>query len=180
MKRLPLWCAVPGGVLAGHAVAYLVAYPHDAARASLLISTGHGYLRHAVLIAVLGGAVALTLAVARGAATMWRRASVLICSIQVVTFIGVELLERIASGAPVSGVSRIAVIGVLVQVAMGVLVALFLRLAHRAGRSIARAFAETIRNARETATTVSLALSALCTRWAAGALRPRAPPAPSR
>src|SRR5438874_9860877 len=138
MKRLPLWLSVPGGVLAAHAVAYLIAFRDTGQRRAILVATGHGYLRHAALVVIVGGAVARTLSAARGLDARWWDAALRVAALQTGAFIGVEMLERVAVGlGPLSGLARIGLIGSGVQLVMAALVAAVLKIANRAGRTIA-------------------------------------------
>jgi hypothetical protein len=140
--RLPLWCAVPAGVISAHAIGYFIAYRNAQYRADILAATGHGYLGHAALIAILSGTIAVSIAVARGIrdakATRWWDAAVRIALLQAAAFFGVEILERIAAGVgPMAGMSRVFVIGAAVQLGVGAIVAGVLALFERAGRTIA-------------------------------------------
>jgi hypothetical protein len=142
MKRLPLWCSVPAGVLAAHAIGYVLAYRNALHRESVLSATGHGYVRQAAVVAVVGAAVAVSTSVARGVRdakrTRWWDAAVRISVLQAAAFFGVEVLERIAADvSPLAGMSRVLVIGAAVQIAMGAVVALVLALLEGAGRTIA-------------------------------------------
>ncbi len=140
--RLPLWCAVPAGVFAAHAIGYVIAYRDAQYRADVLASTGHGYFGHAVIVAVITGALAVSVAVARGLRderrTHWWDAALRIAIVQTAAFFGVEILERIAAGLhPLTGMVHVAFVGAVVQVLMGGLVAALLVLFERAGRTIA-------------------------------------------
>jgi hypothetical protein len=143
----------PRGCTRAHAVAYLIAYPDEQRRTTLLALTGHTYLRHASIVAVVAAAAALTLSVARGLRNekteRWWGAIPRISALQIGAFVSVEMLERVAVGLrPTSGLGRIAVIGVAVQFSMGVIVATVLALARRAGRTIADIAERELRPAR--------------------------------
>lgn len=141
-RRLPLWCAVPAGVLAAHAIGYYIAYRGAQYRADVLSATGHSYLGHAAVVATIAAAVAVSMSVARGVretrSTHWWDAALRISVLQTASFFFVEVLERIAAGVqPFSNMSRVIVIGTVVQVVMGALVAAVLYAFERAGRTIA-------------------------------------------
>jgi hypothetical protein len=118
-----------GGVLLGHWLAYALVIPSEQERAAVLDATGHGYLH---LADTVGWAVALvafacvTLGPLLGTSrplTGWSLA-VRLVTFQTVAFLAMEILERLASGAPVLGVVHggLIVAGLAVQalVALGV------------------------------------------------------------
>jgi len=153
MKRLPLWCAIPAGVLAAHAAGYLLAYRNGQYRADILAATGHGYLGHATLVATIGAAIAVSLAVARGIreaqATKWWDAALRMAGIQTVAFFAVEILERVAAGvSPFVGFAHILAVGTIVQLCIAAVVAGVLLLLERAGRTIATALRSVLPQAR--------------------------------
>jgi hypothetical protein len=143
---------VPAGVLAAHAIGYVIAYRDAQYRADVLASTGHGYFGHAVIVGVIAAAVAVSFAVARGLyddrRTRWRDAAVRIGTVQTAAFFGVEILERIAAGLdPFAGIVHVAFVGAVVQLFMGGMIAALLIAFERAGRTIA-AVAREERSAR--------------------------------
>jgi len=140
--RLPLWCSIPAGVLAAHAIGYFIVYRDARYRADVLAATGHGYLGHAVIVAVIAAAAAVSVAVARGVreerATRWWDAALRIAVVQTAAFFGVEVMERVAAGVrPFSGMGHVLLIGAIVQLFMGAVVASVLLAFERAGRTIA-------------------------------------------
>jgi hypothetical protein len=101
-----------GGVVAGHAVAYLAAIPSPAARHHVLAETGHGYWRVAVAAALgaslfAAGSVALR-HVRAGAEGRARRADVCrwlaprLAAVQVLVFLAAEATERVVAGVPLA------------------------------------------------------------------------------
>jgi len=153
--RLPLWCSIPAGVLAGHAIGYLIAFRNPQRRADILAATGHGYLGHAALIAIVAAAIAVSTSVARGVretkATRWWDAALRIAVLQTAAFVAVEVLERIAAGVqPFSGMARVLVVGTVVQALMGAIVACVLLAFERAGRTIAMVVRAEVRPASVT------------------------------
>ena len=176
-RRLPLWFSVPAGVLAAHAVAYLIAFPDASQRSAILAATGHGYVRNAGLVAIVGAAVALTLAAARGFETRWWDAALRVAALQTGAFIAVEMLERVAVGlGPFAGLARIALIGTFVQLAMAAVVATALKLANRAGRTIADVASQERRPIARFITTILVRTKALAARLDASFASARAPP----
>jgi hypothetical protein len=111
------------GVVVGHTVTYLVVLPHPHEREAVLRQTGHGYFSVLAMVAVLAGLFALGGVFLRGliAGGPVRRRPVslfarLAC-VQIVAFAGMEVTERLVTGAAVSELVRDQIIvGLLVQV----------------------------------------------------------------
>jgi hypothetical protein len=137
-----MWFAIPAGVLAAHAIGYVLAYRNAQYRADVLAATGHGYLGHIAIAAIIAGAIAVSAAVARGVrehhATRFWDATLRIAVVQLAAFFGVEVLERIAAGVPpFAGFAHVALIGAIVELLMGGAVAAVLIAFEGAGRTIA-------------------------------------------
>jgi hypothetical protein len=124
------------GIVAGHALTYWAVAPDSAERQALLASTGHAYWNAAVIVVALASAGALLSFLvrrARGAidglpepAARLDFAGRLIV-LQVLGFVAMEALERTAACRPVS-LSMLLdrgtlLLGIVVQVAVGVLLA---------------------------------------------------------
>jgi hypothetical protein len=145
------------GVVAGHWIAYLVAVPGADARATTLAETGHGYWLAAVAAAFVLGVASAAGTVARhvgrgirrerpaSATAGFRWFVVRLALLQTAIFVVQEILERVESGAPLSGLLRggFVAIGVVAQVSVAGLLALALtwigKLAEIAGRVLATA-----------------------------------------
>src|SRR5437764_13285533 len=98
-RFLPLAAAAAGVVLA-HAVDYALLYPDPAQRSHALAATGHSYWPAAVAVAVVLGACAVGLTIARGAC---QRAIPLpsiprLAAGQMALFATIEVVERVGAG----------------------------------------------------------------------------------
>jgi hypothetical protein len=153
LRGLPLVAVASGGVVLGHWLSYLLGLPSAHLRAEVLRATGHGYWQSGVEMAVALVVVALAAiavrqfraasAVGLPAVDGPGRVALRLAGIQVLGFSTLEMGERIAAGAPVSGMLQhhLFVLGLLVQVAVAAAVAVILFLFCRAVGVIARALA---------------------------------------
>jgi hypothetical protein len=143
------------GAVVGHTLAYAVAVPEAGARVALLGATGHTYWWAAT-------AAALVLGVASLVTTLVRhfRAGLLpgqpqpgeplgrlvarLAGFQIAIYLVQEVLERIEAGVPVQALveGRLLSVGILLQVAVAVVLALLLStvglVAEAAGRALRR------------------------------------------
>ena len=126
------------GLVLGHWVAYALGTPHAHAREELLHATGHGYLPYATQVALLAGAIGLVaLFFARFSHREGRGSfvfdAVVLAAVQSITFVAMEVGERLASGASLHDLAQgnLLAIGITVQVAMAVVGALVLRATDR-------------------------------------------------
>ena len=143
-----------GGVVAGHAVAYIAAIPSPAARHHVLAETGHGYWRVAVAAALgaslfAAGSIALRHARA-GAEGRARRADVCrwlaprLAAVQILLFLAAEATERVVAGVPLAECLHEGLLlwGPLAQVLVALLATVLLgwlaRAAALVGRLLAR------------------------------------------
>jgi hypothetical protein len=153
LRGLPLVAVASGGVVLGHWLSYLLGLPSAHLRAEVLRATGHGYWQSGVQLAVAVVVVALA-AIAvrqfRAASTVGisaeegpGRVALRLAGIQVLGFSALEVGERVAAGAPVSGMLQhhLFVLGLLVQVAVAAAIALVLFVFCRAVGAIAAALA---------------------------------------
>jgi hypothetical protein len=153
--RLPLPGVAAAGAVVGHTMAYAVAVPEAGARVALLGATGHTYWWAAT-------AAALVLGVASLVTTLVRhfRAGLLpgqpqpgeplgrlvarLAGFQIAIYLVQEVLERIEAGVPVQALveGRLLSVGILLQVAVAVVLALLLStvglVAEAAGRALRR------------------------------------------
>ncbi|HYH27897.1 MAG TPA: hypothetical protein VEA19_03855 [Actinomycetota bacterium] len=172
------------GSLAGHALAYAVAIRDPAHRSAHLWNSGHGYWRAAVW---LGWAVAFATIAwvfvkhVRGEGYTLRepvlRNAAVLTALQATGFLVLETSERLATGAPLTGLlhHRLALVGILAQIVIALLGALFLRWLAGAAAKLA----ELLRAARPSATvplTGSARDVALTLPPLAGAISVRGPP----
>lgn len=145
---LPLFAVAVLGLLVGHALAYVVAFPDPHHRDAVLLRTGHAYLPSAVELAIVlgaaGVATALGRALGRGAGPEPGFASLAIrlAGLQVVAFGGQEVAERLAAHAPIGGLLHdpVLAIGVATQLVVAVAGALVLRWLVRITAGIAATF----------------------------------------
>ena len=145
-RRLPLeLAAAAAGLVGGHIIAYQLSAPAAPIRQLLLAQTGHSYLPRAIAAAMALAAAAAVGAVFRGAIRGWRGAvdhfSFLatfrrLAVAQTVGFVILEVMERKAAGATLSGLVGVFPRGLAVQVAIAALAALALWLLDRAGASV--------------------------------------------
>ncbi|MEP7059643.1 MAG: hypothetical protein ABI828_02825 [Actinomycetota bacterium] len=135
-----------GGVLLGHSLTYALIHPGRVARDQLLASTGHSYLPAVNILAMV--AVFVTLGwLSLGRLTRpWstpsrRQLGGAIAGFQVGAFLAMEVLERLTSGAPLSGLSRggLLPLGVLIQVAVAFVVLIVVRFVLRVSDRVAAA-----------------------------------------
>ena len=139
------------GVLAGHGLAYLFVDPHDALRAAHLESTGHGWLGLGASATLVLGVMATGAFVASrlrpgmldGALASVRHLTLILAVSQVAIFLGIEVVERLFAGAPLTDLvgSPLGSIGVAVQVAVAIVAARAMRTLERASaaaRGLAR------------------------------------------
>lgn len=149
-SRMAVLAALAGTGLAawvaGHYLDYLLLAPDAAHRGHLLSLTGHGYLSSLTHLAIAGGLIGLFAAAglgwSRGAAgrgpSRWGGVAARLCALQVIAFVGVELTERLLSGAPFRGAGLVLALGVALQILTAALGTLLLRLVFVAAETIAR------------------------------------------
>ncbi len=136
------------GVLLGHWLAYTVAFPAAALRQQALEEAGHSYwlkaVRLAVVLAVAGLAVVVgrvardrSQPAAEGFATVSRR----LAAVQVAAFTGMEVVERLVTGAPLAHMldHQVFFLGLAAQVVVACAGALFLLWFGRAAASLVEA-----------------------------------------
>jgi hypothetical protein len=136
------WAPVAGtaaaGVLAGHRLAYIAGIPGAGHRSRILAQTGHSYWQLGVRSAALGVAVGLGAIVARrigersavraSRVERWSFIAVRLMALQVLGYAVMETAERLAAGAPLSGMlsHHLLVLGLAFQVLTAVVGALLL------------------------------------------------------
>lgn len=128
--RLWLGGVAAGGAALSHVLAFMVAAPDPVRRGRLLDETGHAAWPVIVSVALAALVVALArFAVGRihrsdrpPAGALWRLAAVRLMALQTLGFVGLEAVERLASGHALSRFLAEPV--VLIGVALQILVAL--------------------------------------------------------
>lgn len=118
------------GVAGAHVAAYVVAFPHAHERAEHLQATGHSYWPAAGVLAWTAAVGTIGLAIHAGhqRASGHRPGGDLsvgrLASFQLALFAGIEVVERLAAGAPLAELVHGArfFVGLVVQVAVAMLV----------------------------------------------------------
>lgn len=142
------------GVGIAHVLEYLALVPDQSSRARVLEDTGHHYLPSALGAAGFLALVALVVVfvaairhgagtsgpqrVAAGSSVAWAR---LLPVAQVLAFVAMEVGERVASGASLSDIGPVLVLGLPLQVLAGVAGGRLLATLARAGEHLGRALA---------------------------------------
>jgi hypothetical protein len=128
LRGLPLASISAAGVVLGHWLTYVFAVPDPQVRTEVLAASGHSYWLLAIKAAVVLGFVSLgtvfarhLAATARGEPTGADRLIALaarLTFVQLVAFTAMEVVERIAAGAPVAEMfgHHLFVLGLAVQI----------------------------------------------------------------
>lgn len=150
--------AAAAGIVGGHLLSYALVAPTASARHDLLAETGHGYLSKAVAVAVasaiLTGVAAVVVGAARGRSRTGRPVGLRslggrLAALQVSGFLGLEVLERLSSGAPMGDLAGpLLVAGIPVQVAVASIAAVVLALINRTVAAVVRALTRPTSQAR--------------------------------
>jgi hypothetical protein len=120
-----------GAVLLGHWLTYLA--ESSGGTDALLRQTGHGYLTPANEAGVVVALVALAVVFLGGLtgdaqeSPLFSRLAARLVAFQLFGFLAMEVLERITSGAPLSGLMDLLAVGVAIQILVALLVALLIR-----------------------------------------------------
>jgi hypothetical protein len=187
--RLPLTGVAVAGAVVGHMVAYVLAVPEPTVRVALLGATGHAYWTEAIAAAVVLGLASL-------AATLRRRfrAGLLsgrpqpsehvgrlagqLAGFQIAIYLVQEALERLEAGIPAHALldGRLLVIGVVVQTAIAVALAVLLAAASQMAEAAGRALRPPPRHGEPASLPVVDLVVAWPSRLLASGLGSRAPP----
>jgi hypothetical protein len=188
-QRLPLTGLAVAGAVVGHMVAYVLAVPQPTVRVALLGATGHAYWTAAIAAATVLGLASL-------ATTLGRRFRAGLVSappppdehpgrlagqlagFQVAIYLVQEAVERLEAGIPVHAlpVSRLLVIGVIVQTAIALALAVMLVAAGRVAEAAGRALRRPPRQPEPAGRPVAGLVAAWPSRLLAAGLGSRAPP----
>ena len=184
--RRSLWLpgVALGGVWTTHVVAYLLASPDPHERDALLGATGHGYLSIAgplaasVLIAGLVGFVVDRLRRSDGTSSVtFVELAARLIALQVLSFLGLEITERLVQGAPFGALFQpVVVIGVVLQVVSACVAAIVLFALGRAVELVLRARRGAPRRAPEPLPRPTIFVPVRRSVLAAGGRTPRGPP----
>jgi hypothetical protein len=187
--RLPLTGVAVAGAVVGHMVAYVVAVPSPTVRVALLGATGHAYWNAAIAAATVLGLASLVTTLGRRfrvgllserpppAEHVGRLAGQL-AGFQLAIYLIQETLERLEAGisphALVDG--RLLAIGVVVQSAIALVVAVLLAAAGRVAEAAGRALRPPARRAEPSGLPAVQVVGAWPSRLLAAGLGSRAPP----
>jgi hypothetical protein len=126
------------GLVLGHWLTYALDIPEPSVRAQVLSSTGHGYMstlaQLAAVVAVAGlAALFLGNVVRPSRSRSFQHTFVLLAAFQVIAFVSMELVERIAAGAPITMLAHTGIlpVGALLQILIAAVGALVIRWALR-------------------------------------------------
>jgi Flp pilus assembly pilin Flp len=133
---LPALGIAVGGVLAGHWLTYVIVRPDHHDRASLLASTGHGYLATAVEVALLAALVAAAMVflgrlVREDVTPGFRSLAGRLGTFQIGAFVVLEVAER-AVASSFDGLLAVCLAGTGVQLLVATAAAWLLRRLERA------------------------------------------------
>jgi hypothetical protein len=152
-RRQAVYGAAVGGVLLGHWLTYLTESPGGTD--ALLRQTGHAYLTPASEAGVVVALVALAVVFLGGLtgdaheSPPFGRLAARLVAFQLFGFVAMEVLERITSGAPLSGIVDLLAVGVAIQILVAMLVALLVgslvRVADRTAARLCKANAGPLR-----------------------------------
>jgi hypothetical protein len=147
LRGFPVFGVAAAGTVLGHWLAYLMAVPGSTARARVLSESGHGYWLSAIQGAMALAAAGLALlAIHRLRARPDQPSSPFafhrLVLYQASMFVGVEIVERLIVGEPLSQLFAhdVLFLGLLVQVVVAALGARFLLWFERAVDRIAEVF----------------------------------------
>jgi hypothetical protein len=194
LRTYPVFATAAAGALAGHWLAYALAYGDSRRREAVLAATGHAYLpfasRMAIVVVLAGiGAALLRGLDARGrpaaASPDLRRSPrgeliVRLWLVQAAAFCAMEAGERVVSGVPLSGILRtdLLLLGLGAQLLVAVLGAAFLRFLHRAAAVVASVRGPAAIPARWTSAPLPAGVTSPRASLLASRAAPRAPPSP--
>lgn len=149
LHGMPVFGSAAAGLLLGHALSYMLAIPDPYHRDFVLSRTGHGYLPAAsqtamILILAVAAAIfarAWSYRIARGGRERFTSIAGTLAIAQIGAFAALEILERVATGAPLGDLVRdhLLVISLVVQVAVSLVGAALLVWFARTSARIVRA-----------------------------------------
>ena len=125
LRRTAVFAFAVAGLVLGHALAYVLAMPDPHHRDLVLARTGHDYLPAAAQLALIlafAGAAATAmggiLSRREAASDRWLTLAVRLAVVQASAFAGQEVVERIATGAPLADLvhQHLLVAGLAAQV----------------------------------------------------------------
>jgi hypothetical protein len=130
-------------VLLGHTLAYRLMLPDAHARADELARSGHAYLAGANAVGVVAAVAALAVLflgrLLRSEAASTSAVLTHLLAFQIAAFTAMEVLERCASGAGLSKIAPVLLLGLPVQAAVAAVIALIARAVSSAAERFGRA-----------------------------------------
>lgn len=182
-RTVALFGFAMGGLVAGHAVDYVVQFPSATHRHSFLELSGHAHMHTLRPISIALAISAAAFAVWQGArrsdegfgTRSYRQYALHLIAFQTVGFVGMEVVERLASGHGLQSLPLgLLALGIVIQAVIALVAALVMVGLEAIGAKLARTRAE---GARVVAPTrwFTGRLSAF-REVALGATRPRGPP----
>jgi hypothetical protein len=188
-QRLPLTGVAVAGAVVGHMVAYVLAVPSPTVRVALLGATGHAYWTQAIAAASVLGLASLATTLRRRfragllasrpqPAERLGRLAAQLAGFQVAIYLVQEALERLEAGVPARGLldGRLLAIGVAVQTAIALLLAVLLTVAGRVAEAAGRALRPRPPRAEPARLAVADLMAAWPSRLLADGRGSRAPP----
>lgn len=148
LRRTAVFAFAIAGLVLGHALAYVLAMPDPHQRDLVLARTGHDYLpaaaQVALILAFAGAAAAAIggiLSRRESAPERWMTLAVRLAVVQASAFAGQEVMERIATGAPLAGLvhQHLLVAGLAAQVVVAFAGSAVLRWIARSSARLANA-----------------------------------------
>ena len=143
---LPVFSSAVLGLVAGHAIAYLIAIPNAQRRAAVLQSTGHAYLPVLVEIGLILAVAGVASLVTRAFGSRGRlregslgRTAASLGALQAGAFVVLEVVERLLTHMPLHELvtDHLLAIGVVVQLGVGLIGAIVLRAMARTAARLA-------------------------------------------
>ena len=148
LRGLPVFGTAMAGLVLGHALSYLIVVPDPHQRQFVLQQTGHGYMPALTQVALMVLVAGLAALVARAFGRRGEQTESFpslartLGVVQVVAFVGQEVLERLVAHAPLHtlGHDHVLATGIVVQVALAIVAARILLWVARASERLATAW----------------------------------------
>lgn len=131
LRGFPVFGTAMAGLMLGHTLSYMIAVPDPHQRQFVLEQTGHGYMPALTQVTLMVLVAAIAAVVARAFERRGDRTETFptvartLAAVQVCAFVGQEVLERIATHAPLHtlGHDHVLLTGVAMQVIVAIVAA---------------------------------------------------------
>lgn len=149
IRLLALAGVASAGLLGGHSLTYLSLASSAGSQSAVLESSGHGYMDKATVLAAVLALMAFLFWIADGALKSRNRrpslagTAMVLGLVQVLGFVGQELLERLIAGAPMQDLGSILLVGLPLQLIVASVGAFVVTVLRKAGERIADFFSST-------------------------------------